>query len=134
MTTEAVEKYRQSPACSIDILDVPHLEWGLSAYRPRGGVPDSVERYISPANHPFRLQTPLFIESGGLEGFYESNRNFAEQMAGIEGNRVRFHTTPDMPHDVFLMHPVLDTKAAACTLLEEARRFLDEATARDNTI
>ncbi|KAK6082461.1 alpha/beta hydrolase fold-3 domain-containing protein [Seiridium cupressi] len=112
-----------------DILDVPLLEWGVDAYRPRGKIlKQDEEAYISPLNHPFRLEAPLFIDSGSLEGFYESISTFAKQMADVRGNRIKFNTSMDLPHDFFLTYPVLGTKEEACAVLRQAKTFLDGQT------
>ncbi|KAH9904491.1 Alpha/Beta hydrolase protein [Xylariomycetidae sp. FL2044] len=125
VTSEAVQRYDKSKASQYDILDVPLLTWGVDAYWPRSKtLHQDEESYISPLHHPFRLDTPLFINSGGLEGFYESIQAFAKQMMAMEGNKVHFHTSVDLPHDFFLTYPVLGTKAEAGMVLEEARDFL----------
>ncbi|KAM0818264.1 putative Alpha/beta hydrolase fold-3 domain-containing protein [Seiridium cardinale] len=129
VTSEAVERYDRSISRRYDILDVPLLEWGVDAYRPRGKIlKQEEEAYISPLNHPFRLEAPLFIDSGSLEGFYESISTFAKQMADVRGNRIQFNTSMDLPHDFFLTDPVLGTKEEACTVLRQAKTFLDGQT------
>ncbi|KAI1865294.1 uncharacterized protein JN550_008342 [Neoarthrinium moseri] len=126
VTSEAVQRYNRSTARGYDILDVPLLEWALEVYRPRGKTLKAEEEaYVSPLNHPFRLETPLFIDSGSLEGFYESISIFARQMAEIEGNSTHFNTSVGMPHDFFLTYPILGTKEEASAVLERAKNFLD---------
>ena len=127
ITQESVRRYSRSVASRYDILDAPLLEWGSDAYRPHGkALTQKEEAYISPLNHPFRLETPLFMDSGSLEGLYESISIFAKQMADIKGNRIQFHTSVDMPHDYFLTYPVLGTKKEAGAVLEQARSFLED--------
>lgn len=126
VTAEAVQKYSRSHHVRYDILDVPLLEWGVESIRPKGKtLSDQEEAYVSPLNHPFRIETPLFIDSGSLEGFYESISTFARQMADVRGNRVHFNTSQGMPHDFFLTYPVLGTKEEACAATAKARLFLD---------
>ncbi|KAF3009077.1 hypothetical protein E8E14_008151 [Neopestalotiopsis sp. 37M] len=126
VTAEAVQKYSRSHHVRYDILDVPLLEWGVESIRPREkSLSDQEVAYVSPLNHPFRIETPLFIDSGSLEGFYESISTFAKQMADVRGNRVLFNTSQGMPHDFFLTYPVLGTKEEACAAVAKARLFLD---------
>ncbi|KAK6844192.1 hypothetical protein PG995_014302 [Apiospora arundinis] len=125
VTEEGVEKYRRSIAPRYDILDAELLDWGVEAYRPKGkALAEEEEGYIAPMHHPFRLGTRLFIDSGSMDGFYESISVFARQMADVEGNQVRFHTGEGLPHDYFLTYPVLGTKDEACAVLREAREFI----------
>ncbi|KAK8863383.1 Alpha/Beta hydrolase protein [Apiospora arundinis] len=125
VTVDGVQKYSQSIAPRYDILDAELLEWGVEAYRPKGKTLTTEEEgYVAPVNHPFRLATRLFIDSGSMDGFYESISIFARQMADIEGNQVRFHTGEGLPHDYFLTYPVLGTKDEACAVLREAREFI----------
>ncbi|KAK8085679.1 alpha/beta-Hydrolase [Apiospora hydei] len=125
VTAEAVQRYSRSVASRHDILDVPLLEWGVDAYRPQGKpLTQEEEGYISPLHHPFRLETRLYVNAGSLDGVYESISLFARQMADVAGNRVRFHTTENMPHDYFLTYPLLGTKEEACAALRNARDFL----------
>ncbi|KAK8044208.1 hypothetical protein PG993_004232 [Apiospora rasikravindrae] len=126
VTAEAVQKYSRSVASRYDMLDVPLLEWGVDAYRPQGRtLTQEEEGYISPLHHPFPLkETRLYVDAGSLDGVYESISVFAKQMMDVAGNRVRFHTTENMPHDYFLTYPLLGTKEEACAALRDARDFL----------
>ncbi|KAH9904815.1 Alpha/Beta hydrolase protein [Xylariomycetidae sp. FL2044] len=125
VTMDAVQRYSRSAACRIDILDVPLLTWAVDMYRPKGkALTPEQEAYISPLNHPFQVDTPIYIDAGSLEGPYESTSIFSKQMMGVEGNRVKFHTSANLPHDYFLAYPVLGVKKEACAALEEAKSFL----------
>ncbi|KAI0175872.1 Alpha/Beta hydrolase protein [Hypoxylon sp. FL1284] len=125
VTSDAVQRYSRSIASRYDTLDVPLLAWGVDVYRPKlRDLKPEEEAYISPLNHPFRLDTPLYMDAGGLEGIYESISTFARQMMDVEGNKVQFHTSVDLPHDFFLLYPVLGTGKEAGMALEQARSFL----------
>ncbi|KAI0383266.1 Alpha/Beta hydrolase protein [Hypomontagnella monticulosa] len=139
VTPGAGNKYEQSAASRLDILDGQLLEWGVAAYRPTrdkllaacGSEAETdallrkVEPFISPLNHPFHSKTPLFIQTGAVEGFFDSIRRFAEQMIDVEGNKIHFEVSEHMPHDFFLPYPVLGTKKEVKGALETARRFFD---------
>ncbi|KAK8112180.1 uncharacterized protein PG998_008637 [Apiospora kogelbergensis] len=99
---------------------------GVDAYRPKGkALTQEEEGYISPMDHPFRLETPLYIEAGGAEGLLESIVTFAGQMADVKGNRVQFHITEDMPHDFFVAYPFIGAKKESCEALKRAKLFLE---------
>ncbi|KAK6833164.1 hypothetical protein PG987_007858 [Apiospora arundinis] len=127
VTRQAVEKIDNSHIARYDVLDAPVIYWGVEAYRPKGRpVTQEEESYISPLGHPFRLETPLYIEAGALEGLFESISIFAGQMADVKGNRVQFHSFEDMPHDFFALWPAIGTKKEAGEALERARTFFEE--------
>lgn len=86
VTHKAVREYKQSDASRYDILDVGLLEWGVDAYPPVGELFREAESFVSPLHHPFKSMTPLYIEAGSKEGFYESIASFAKQMLEVEGN------------------------------------------------
>ncbi|KAK8112106.1 uncharacterized protein PG998_008563 [Apiospora kogelbergensis] len=73
---------------------------------PRAGADYAarVRPYLSPLHRPFRTRVPLFVHAGGAEGFFDGVRDFAGQMAGVAGNRVRFHGTDLAPHDLEIRH------------------------------
>ncbi|KAL7629615.1 hypothetical protein AAE478_001137 [Parahypoxylon ruwenzoriense] len=141
VTPGAGNKYDQCAASHYDILDGQLLEWGAAAYRPTrdkvlaacGSEADAdaflreAEPFISPLNHPFRSAAPLFIQTGAAEGFFDSIRRFAGQMADVEGNRIHFEVSDHMPHDFFLPYPILGTKEEVKGALGAARRFFDGA-------
>ncbi|KAI1500254.1 hypothetical protein F5X99DRAFT_429890 [Biscogniauxia marginata] len=144
VTPGAGNRYDRSAASRVDILDGQLLEWGVDAYRPTRdkmlvaceseteaeALLREAEPFISPLNHPFRSETPLFIQAGAAEGFFHSIRRFLGQMAGVEGNRVHFAVSEHMPHDLFLPYPVLGTEEEVKGALETARRFFDEVASR----
>jgi hypothetical protein len=121
----AIREYEQSTASRTDLLPGELLRWGLNAYSPEGSSLNEVAPFISPLNHPFKTQTPLFLNAGTREGFFKSVRTFSEQMSEVEGNRVLFHASEKMPHDFFITWPVLGTKAEAGTATSVARRFFE---------
>ncbi|OTA80968.1 hypothetical protein M434DRAFT_17512 [Hypoxylon sp. CO27-5] len=113
LTLDTALNHNHLPNAKGDLLIPSCLEWGVNAYRPSGEVTSEMESYISPLHHPFEAKTPLFIQGGSGEAFYPLIKSFAEEMAGVKGNRVRFHTSELAPHDIFLMHHILGLKAQA---------------------
>ncbi|KAI0396536.1 alpha/beta hydrolase fold-3 domain-containing protein [Xylariaceae sp. FL0594] len=125
-TVEAVQTYEQSAASKYDVSVAPLLRWGIDAYRPDDEISEAnAQPYLCPLRHPFATKTPLFICAGGREGLLDSIASFAEAMARVPDNRVRFHCSEHMPHDFFLTYPVLGVKDTVCGVLQDAREFWD---------
>ncbi|KAI1452631.1 Alpha/Beta hydrolase protein [Annulohypoxylon moriforme] len=139
VTPGAGSRYDQLVASQYDILYGPLLDWGVTAYRPTrekllaacesnadaDALLREIEPFISPVNHPFRSKTPLFIQTGSVEGLFDTVCRFAQQMTAVEGNKVHLEISEHMPHDFFLPHPVLKTKEGVKSALEAARKFFD---------
>ncbi|KAI3324740.1 alpha/beta hydrolase fold-3 domain-containing protein [Xylariaceae sp. AK1471] len=123
VTPHSRKKYEQSAAARIDILDGPLLTWGATAYTPEGKLSQEAAAYISPLHRPFPTKTPLFIQAGGREGLLDSISKFTEEMSEMEGNRVRFHLSEHMPHDILLTYSLLGLEAEVEAVLEDACRF-----------
>ncbi|KAI0140468.1 alpha/beta hydrolase fold-3 domain-containing protein [Xylariaceae sp. FL1272] len=122
VTTTGVEEFERSPASKYDPLVAPLLSWGVNAYRP-DDVSEEIEPYIAPRHYPFSTEIPLFINAGGKEGFLKSICEFAEGMSKVEGNNVMLHVSDKMPHDFFMLWPVLGTRNEVAVALKEARTF-----------
>ncbi|KAI1331826.1 alpha/beta hydrolase fold-3 domain-containing protein [Xylariaceae sp. FL0255] len=126
VTAVGIHEYATSRASRYDPLYEPLLWWGSQDYTPTEAS-QYVMPYVSPRAHPFKAKTPLFINAGAEEGFFRSIHEFSEQMRGIEGNRIMLYVSPHMPHDFFMLWPVLGTKAEAKNALEMARKFVEES-------
>ncbi|KAI1080986.1 alpha/beta-hydrolase [Whalleya microplaca] len=125
ITSDAGREYDHSEGSRVDLLFGPLLDWGANVYKPQGHLSHEVEPFISPLNHPFRIRTPLFIQSGASEALYPLIRDFAEEMSAVEGNKVRFHESELMPHDILLCHSVLGLKAQVGVAVDEAHEFFE---------
>ncbi|KAK7757459.1 hypothetical protein SLS62_000474 [Diatrype stigma] len=123
----AKQDYTTSPNSDVDILVGSLLEWGANAYMPEGDLPRDVQAFISPLHHPFSTTTPLFIQAGTREAFYDKIKLFAREMADVKGNRVRFHESQLAPHDIFLTHSVLGLTQQAEADVSDACTFLEDA-------
>ncbi|KAI1267547.1 alpha/beta hydrolase fold-3 domain-containing protein [Xylariaceae sp. FL1019] len=124
VSMEGVEEFIESPASRYDPLPASLLSWGVNAYRPHD-IPQNIEPYIAPRHHPFSIRTPLFISAGSKEGFFKSICEFAEGMSKIEGNDIKLHVSDKMPHDFFMLWPVLGTRNEVAVVLQEARTFIN---------
>lgn len=125
VTPKAAQDYEACSNTAADVLTGPLLQWGADAYLPKDlGSNSSAEAYTSPLHHPFKTSVPLYLHAGAAEAFCASVKAFAGEMAGTDGNRVRFDAAPKAPHDVLLsfagFHMAEELRAA----LEEAHAFL----------
>ncbi|KAF2796961.1 hypothetical protein K505DRAFT_334743 [Melanomma pulvis-pyrius CBS 109.77] len=86
-TNSAVSAYERSAKNRTDLVPWHILEWGLGAYPPPSDKSSSeVQAYVSLAQYPFSTCTPLLFQD----------------MAVIEGNRVKYCETPHAPHGLIL--------------------------------
>ena len=82
---------------STDYLPGNFTAWGAREYVP--SQMDAASPYISPLNHPFHTETPIWICVGGLEIFCDAGIRFAENMKA-KGNRVMVHVEPFASHSI----------------------------------
>ena len=90
-----IDRHRNS---ATDYLPGNFTSWGANTY-----VPASMhvaDPYISPRNHPFLTETPLWVCVGGVEILYDQGIGFAENMKA-RGNNVEIHIEPYANHDIF---------------------------------
>ena len=80
-----------------DYLPSNFTSWGARAYIPKAMEAD--DPYISPLHHPFRTETPLWIQLGGLEILYDEGMAFADAM-DRKGNRIEVYVEPFTSHDI----------------------------------
>ncbi|XXH03950.1 hypothetical protein Hte_010358 [Hypoxylon texense] len=86
VAADSAQEYRSLPNSQKDLLVDYLLDWGANAYLPGGDLQREAEPYISPLHHPFRTETPLFIQAGADEAYYDTIKSFADEMSGIESN------------------------------------------------
>ncbi|KAI9695595.1 MAG: hypothetical protein M1820_008520 [Bogoriella megaspora] len=90
-------------AAATDFLPSGLLEWGAKAYGPLPpDVSEDVQAYVSPMGHPFATKTPVWVNAGSAEIFHNDISEFAKEMEGVAGNRVRYFDSPNMPHDILV--------------------------------
>ncbi|MCJ1482193.1 hypothetical protein MMC06_002356 [Schaereria dolodes] len=107
--------------CATDFLPANFVSWGANTYIPTSM--DAADGYISPVNHPFPSKTPLWIQLEGLEILYDGGIKFAENMKGIQGNRVDIDIQPYANHDLLVAHITGFTREAE-TAAKAAGRFV----------
>lgn len=96
--------------------------WGARTYVPNSM--SAAHPYISPINHPFKCKTPLWIQTGGLEVLYDDDVKLADNLKGIEGNKVELVVEPYAPHDIILLGDKLGFVAEADRATKKAVEFL----------
>ncbi|KAI0179428.1 Alpha/Beta hydrolase protein [Hypoxylon sp. FL1284] len=125
VTASAGRDFTKCRNSTKDVLTPSILQWGADAYLPSRNLTADVLPFISPLHSPFRTSVPLFINAGGKEAFFDSVKDFAREMAEVDGNLVRFHATDLSPHNLMMSYKGLkmdhEMKAAA----EDAYHFLN---------
>ena len=124
ITDEAIERYKSSPQLRTDFLPLTLMQWGKDAYLPAGGATSESDRYTSMLNHPFRSNTPIFMNAGTAELLHEEIREFSDRMKAVPGNQICFHETPHAPHDIIVAGGYTGFVKQAEEAAEVARAFL----------
>jgi acetyl esterase/lipase len=101
ISDRALGRYKTSAQLRTNFLNLGLLHWGKRSYEPVD-YNQETDLYLSPSAHPFALITPLFINVGTTELFYDEIKLFAERMKKIEGNKVYYLETPNAPHDLIV--------------------------------
>jgi acetyl esterase/lipase len=104
VTKTAGEDFENSKAAKYDLLYGPLLQWGADAYYPNDTHTTDSIRYVSPLHHPFKSAVPIWIHSGLAESFYNDIKEFSDELSAVEGNSVKFCSTPGAPHALILSH------------------------------
>ncbi|KAH8707075.1 Alpha/Beta hydrolase protein [Phaeosphaeriaceae sp. PMI808] len=124
VTANAISTYQASPLNSTDLVPYQILEWGLEAYPlPANQNSSEAQAYVSPAQHPFNTTTPLFLQAGSVEVFRDDICSFAQEMAAVPGNRVRYFETAHAPHDIILCGGLLGLEKEARNAIKAADVF-----------
>ncbi|KAK9771601.1 putative Alpha/beta hydrolase fold-3 domain-containing protein [Seiridium cardinale] len=124
-TANAGQEYESYQNASEDIL-VPSLcQWAADEYLPQGNAEYEAQArpFLSPLHHPFKTRVPLFLHAGTKEAFYDSIKEFSEEMTRVPGNRIRLRKTELAPHDIILLHKMLGFTSETATAVRDARHF-----------
>lgn len=125
LTAHTGHDYDESKNSRADVFQGHMLQTAVDLFSPRGEIPKDKAPYISPLHHPFKLSTPLFIHAGAAEGFFDDIKCFAQEMAQINGERVRFEATPLAPHDILISHQAFGMTESLNAAVDKAFEFLD---------
>jgi acetyl esterase/lipase len=123
VTEEALERYKASPQLRTDFLPLSLIRWGKNSYVPSERTEES-ERYLSLFKHPFRTDTPIFINVGTAELLHFEVKGFSAKMIEIPGNQIRYHETKHAPHDIIIAGGWTGFVKQAEEATEIARDFL----------
>ena len=58
--------------------------------------------FVTFSGNPWRCETPLWVQVGGMEVLREEGESWAREMKGVEGNRVEVWLQEGISHDVLL--------------------------------
>ncbi|KAI0399118.1 Alpha/Beta hydrolase protein [Xylaria palmicola] len=125
VTQQAGADYDSNEASRGDCLVASFLQWGAETYFPERRPTAEELAYISPLNHPFHTNLPLFIHAGTAEGFYDGIREFADQMSKVEGNRIRWHSTDFVTHDIIMAYQGLGSERDMEVAMRDAFYFFE---------
>ncbi|KAI2602292.1 alpha/beta-hydrolase [Hypoxylon sp. NC1633] len=130
VTAEAGRDYTRCRNSEMDSLTPSVLQWGVDSYLPEGYPTPDTPPFISPLHHPFRTSVPLFIQAGGGEAFFDQGREFAQEMAEIRGNRIRFHATDYVPHNIIIAYNNLGLNRQMEDAVKDVHKFLEQVDSR----
>ncbi|KAI1812334.1 Alpha/Beta hydrolase protein [Poronia punctata] len=125
VTRQAGADYSACKNAAVDCLTSDILQWGAENYYPKHSPTAEEQAYISPLHHPFRTSVPLFVQGGTTEAIYDTIEEFAREMAGVEGNGVRFHPTEFTTHNLIMAYQGVGLDAQVQRAFEDFLRFLE---------
>ncbi|KAI1125075.1 Alpha/Beta hydrolase protein [Nemania abortiva] len=123
VTPQAGAEYAVSRNAASDSLTAPFLQWGAMSYLPKQEPTPEELAYISPLHHPFRTRVPLIIQAGTGEGFFDTIKEFADEMVQIGNNPVKFLSTDFMSHNLIMAYDGLGLESEVESVLLEAVSF-----------
>ncbi|KAF1962693.1 alpha/beta-hydrolase [Byssothecium circinans] len=103
----SVDGVLKNPNYISDYLSPAFTQWGHRAYAGLSGAANLDTPYVNHKLKMFRTETPLFVNAGSAEILYFDAREWAREMAGVQGNRVTWDEEEAVPHDMLLMGDVL---------------------------
>ncbi|KAI9725620.1 MAG: hypothetical protein M1828_002905 [Chrysothrix sp. TS-e1954] len=110
---------------AIDFLPANLLAWGAHEYLPDLSL--SSDPYFSPAKHPFRTESRLFVQAGSSEVMIDDIERFCMEMKRVPGNCVELLVVPNGVHDIFGAGNTLGFAEQAIDGVKAAKEFTDQA-------
>lgn len=107
---------------STDYMEEEFLKWMVDAYS-NGGKIDIKDPYVTPLGSPFKTESKIWLHYGGLERFAESLKKWAEEMKGLEGNKVEVYVEALANHDIMYVGKITGFKAEAEEAAKAAKAF-----------
>ncbi|KAI0199866.1 Alpha/Beta hydrolase protein [Astrocystis sublimbata] len=125
VTSSAGSDYKGWTNSANDCLTPELLQWGAEAYFPKHPPTTEEVAYVSPLHHPFRTRVPLFVQAGTTEAMFDTIQDFAQEMAGVEGNRLRFHATDFVTHNLIMAYEGVGLEKMVESAFEDYKHFLE---------
>lgn len=94
---------RRNPNFYTDYLPSQLLSWGATAYTGNEGRKALESKYVSLLRHPFRTETPVYLNAGEKEVFYFEDVGWVECMKSVPGNDVTLDVAAHAPHDPLVL-------------------------------
>lgn len=126
VTAEAGQEYTRCRNSENDVLTSSILQWGADAYLPKENPAADALSFISPLHHPFKTSVSIFINDGRSEAFFDSGKEFAQEMVEIHGNRIRFHATDLAPHNLLMAYKGLGMDHQMEVAARDACKFFEQ--------
>jgi acetyl esterase/lipase len=117
------QNFGRNPNHTTDYLCGSFGAWGASTFAEKHNPRDP---YLSPLGHPFRSQSPIWVQCGEAEVLYADDTAIAKEFEGVEGNRVELLVKEAMPHDIILVGGLLGFHREAAECVKKAGEFLRE--------
>jgi len=109
-----------NPHFAKDYLPLAFIAWGCAAYSGTKGTSLLSDPYIETLGAPFKTLVPIWVNTGAVEVLYFQVKQFADEMQGVEGNRVVFDIEDNAPHDSLLIGNISGFTDAAATTAKRA--------------
>jgi acetyl esterase/lipase len=117
--------FSYSPHRFTDYIPSNFAKWGAHMYCPKDGPVTMGDGWISPAAHPFRTNTPIWIQGSGQEILIEQISEFVKAMKRISSNKIAFHVEEIATHDIILVGNVTGFEKEVENSLEAAKKWLN---------
>jgi acetyl esterase/lipase len=114
-----------SPKRFTDYIPPIFANWGIHALCPKDGPVRVDDGWISPASHPYRTKTPIWVQGSGQEILFMQIAEFANKMKQISGNKISFHVEEVATHDIVLVGNVTGFEKEAENSARVASKWLD---------
>jgi len=118
----------KSPNYSTDYLNKEFGRWGATSVSGYGVI-DPRGPYLSPLNHPFKLEAeiPMFVQAGEREVICDDIKLMAQRYENLGWN-LKLVVSENCPHDILLLGPMIRFRDEARAAAREAGRFLSATT------
>lgn len=123
------EDYDSWALSRTDILPGSFVQWGVEAYLLQAdGKLGENEEWVDLLGHPFKTDTPVFVNWADKEILSIDCEAWAEEMRKENGEDWKFvvNVEPDAPHDTLLLAAQLGWETSAEGVTGKIKKFVEE--------